>query len=126
MWNGSDLEAPYSLRGVVQRLRPRSGYPAVIPQPLYLYAEYYGESGELDVCVDLVRILMDDDGDVTDEVEEACYGPYSLTLHPGRFVQGRSYVLRALPLPEWGVYELRLRVAGVEAPLISERLHAEG
>ena len=125
LWNGSDLQAPYSLRGAFLRLRPGSEFPAVVRHPLYVYVEYYGSAGEYDVWVDLVRLVVDNDGDVIDESEEASYGPYSLELLPDLFVQGRSYVLRMLPLSEPGVYELRLRVGGVDHHLISERFIVE-
>jgi hypothetical protein len=72
-----------------------------------------------------VRFVTDDNGDAVDEIELAIFGPFVFTPDPGRFVQGRSYVVRSLPLPEPGVYELRLRVGGLGIPLITERLYAE-
>ncbi len=96
LWNAGAPDAPYTLRNVVHRVRLASGYPGVAPGPFYLYAEYYGEQGEFDVWIDLVRMTTDEDGDEVDEVEETCNGPYTLALHPDRFVQvGRMCCIRS-------------------------------
>jgi hypothetical protein len=125
IWNANDPEAPYTLRGVIQSLRPRTGYPTYLAQPVHLYAEFFGEAGERDVWFDLVRLVFDADGDLADEVEETVFGPFSLNLTPNLFVQGRWYVLRRVPFPAAGLYEFRLRIAGVSAPLIAERVQLE-
>ncbi len=125
IWNADDPDAPYTLRGVVQRFRPPPGYPAIYRRPVYLYVEYFGGSEECEIWFDLVRFVSDDDGEAVDEIELASFGPFVFNPDPGRFVQGRSYVVRSLPLPEPGVYELRLRIGGVGMPLITERLFAE-
>lgn len=125
IWNGNDPDAPYTLRGVMQVFRPPSGFPAIYRRTVYLYVEYVGGSSELEVWFDLVRIISDEDGDEIDDVELASFGPFVLSPDPNRFVQGRSYAVRSLPLPESGVYELRLRVDGQVVPLITERLYAE-
>lgn len=125
IWNANDPEAPYTLRGVIHSLCPRTGYPTYLDQPLHLYVEYYGEAGEQDVWFDLVRLVFDDDGDLTDEVEETVFGPFSLNLLPNRFVQGRCYVLRRVPFPSAGLYEFRMRVGGVAEPLITQRVQLE-
>ncbi len=126
IWNANDPEAPYTLRGVLRGFRPRSSFPAVTPQPVFVYAEYFGEAGEYDVWFDLVRLVMGDDGEMVDEADETTFGPYSLRLLPDLFAQGRSYVLRRVPFSEPGLYELRLRVGGVSQHLIAERLFVEG
>jgi hypothetical protein len=54
------------------------------------------------------------------------FGPFALRLLPDQFVQARQYVLRRVAFPTPGVYELRLRIGGVTASLVAERLFLEG
>ena len=124
-WNGSDPEAPYVLSGALHSFCPPQGYPAVSGHPFHLYVAFIGEGEEQDVWFDLVRLIHDEDGDVVDELEETAFGPFTLNLLPNRFVQGRWYVLRHVTLPVPGLCEFRLRLGGVEEPLLSERIQLE-
>ena len=125
IYDGNNPVAPYTLRGMLTELRPFRAFPLVWNQPIYLFAQYFGEDGEFEVWFDLVQLVYDEADEVVDEVEEASYGPFMLHLAPGRFVHSRSYLLRRVPFTEPGVYEFRLRVAGVMEPLVSEHLLVE-
>lgn len=89
--------SPYILRGPLSLFRPTGPFPLVWHEPAYLCAEFFGDAGEYEVWFDLVRFVVNDDGEVVDEVDETCYGPFAMTMPAGVFVQGRSYPLRVLP-----------------------------
>jgi hypothetical protein len=93
---------------------------------VFLYTEFFGDAGEYEVWFDLIRFVMDRDGEIVDEIEDTCYGPYSMTMPSGVFVQGRSYPLRVLPFQAPGLHEFRLRVAGVFNVLAAVRFMVEG
>jgi hypothetical protein len=125
IWNANDPDAPYTLRGVFHRIRPRAGYPSALDRSVSVHVEYDAGVGAYDVWLELVRLELDEEGEVADEVEETSFGPFVLTIDVERFVHGRMYVLRKFPLAGPGLYELRLRVSGVDSPLVTERLFAE-
>lgn len=120
-------DTPYSLNGLLTEIRPRGHFPLVLGFPVSLFVEYFGQAGEYEVWIDLVRLTYDDDsGVVLDAVEEASYGPFVLNLLPDLFVQSRWYYLRKVPITEPGLHEFRLRVAGVSDPLYVQRLFVRG
>ena len=118
--------SPYILHGPLSLFRPTGDFPTVWHEPVYLYAEFFGDAGEHEVWFDLVRFVTDESGEVTDEVDEGCYGPFELQLSPATFIQGRSYPLRKLPFQAAGLHEFQLRIAGVYNVLASVRFFVEG
>ena len=120
-FDGATADSPYSLHGLLSVLRPDGEFPLVWHEPVYLYAEYFGDAGDYEVWFDLIRFVTDDTGEIADEIDEGCYGPFLVTLVPNAFINGRSYFLLKLPLQAAGVHEFQLRVAGVSEPLIAHR-----
>ena len=114
-------DSPYSLNGLLAVFKAGSDFPVVWHEPVYLYAEYFGAGGDYEVWFDLFRFATDEDGEILDEIEEAGYGPFVLTLAPDAFVNRRSYYLGKLPFQAAGVHEFRLRIAGMYEPLIAQR-----
>ena len=48
-YDANDIEAPYSLRNVLTRIRRNAAPSSLIKQPIYLYAEFFGEIGEYEI-----------------------------------------------------------------------------
>jgi len=117
--------SPYILRGSLSLFYPVGDFPVVWHEPVYLYVEFFGDAGEFEIWFDLVRYVFGEDGEIADEVDEGCYGPFELRLPPATFVQGRSYPLKKLPLPAPEVYEVQLRIAGKYDVLASTRFLVE-
>jgi len=118
--------SPYILRGPLSLFRTSGPFPVIWQDPMFLYAEYFGDAGEYEVWFDLVRFVVDEDDEIADEFEDTCYGPFSMTMPPGVFIQGRSYPLRILPFQAAGLHEFRLRIAGVYNVLACVRFMVEG
>ncbi len=126
IWNAHDAEAPYTLRGMLAAIQPTGEFPLVWDQPMSVFAQFFGAPGEYEVWVELVRLVFDESGEIHDEVEQATYGPFVIALEGTYFLRGRALFLRRVPFSAPGIYEFRLRAAGVFAPLASERLSVEG
>ena len=118
-------DSPYTARGFLSVFRLSGDVPAVWHDPVYLYVEFFGDPGVYEIWFDLVRFVFDESGDIADEIDEGCYGPFDLRLPPAMFIQGRSYPLKKLPLTGPGVYEFQLRVAGKSEVLLSTRFLVE-
>lgn len=125
LYDGNNPVAPYTLCSMLTVLHPDRPFPILWSEPICLFAQYFGPEGEFEVWVDLVRLVYDEADEVVDEFEETSYGPFVLGMMPGRFIQSRFYLLRRVPFTEPGVYEFRLRVAGVTEPLATEHLLVE-
>lgn len=119
-YNPFDPEAPYTLRGVVNYIRPEDdyGYPLCV-ETLWIYAELYGEPGRYYARALLTRV--DDDGeDVGRPVTLFDQRPAVARL--GAFVSGVRFRLSHVVFGTPGVYEFRLLLDGFDEPLASERV----
>ncbi len=124
MFDAAHRESPYTLHNLLSTVRAVDPEAIKSTLPIYAYVEYFGPAGEYEIWIDVVFLGYDE---VTDdeETEVATYGPFDVRLAEGRFVQGRSYSLRHIPLFRAGIYGFQLKAAGVFEPLISQRLLVE-
>ena len=107
-------------------VRPRGDFPLTWDKPMYAFAQFYGQPGECEVWIEEVRLVQDDSGEIVDEDEPVAFGPFVVTLDGPYFVHGRAFFLRKVPFTAPGLYEFRLRVAGLFNVVIAERLLVEG
>ncbi len=121
-YDANDAVAPYSLNHVLARIRRVVPTSLLVAQPVYLYAEFFGEPGEYEIWIDLVEIGYDGD---SGGIEVTTYGPFDLALFPGAFVSSRFYCLKHVPFPGVGLFEFQLKVAGVFEPLLTHRIYVE-
>ena len=117
-----DIASPYSLHHVLTRIRRVTNASALVTQPIYLYAEFFGTTGDYEIWIDLVEIGYDVD---SVEAEVTSYGPFDLTVMPDTFVCSRFYCLKHVPFPKMGVFEFRISAAGVLEPLTTHRFYVE-
>ncbi len=121
-YDTNDIAAPYSLHHVLTRIRRVMNTSALITQPIYLYAEFFGAPGDYEIWIDLVEIGYDAG---SGEAEVTSFGPFDLTVLPDTFVCSRFYCLKHVPFPNAGVFEFRLNAAGVFEPLTTHRFYVE-
>ena len=120
-------DSPYSLCGILSVFHVRTGFPVVWREPVWWYVEFHGLPADHKVWFDIVRLVYDEEeSQIVDEVEEASYGPFVLTLLPEVFIHSRSYYLPKIPFNAPGLHEFRLRVAAVPDVLCSQRLFVMG
>lgn len=118
-------DAPYTLHNLLSTVRIVELEVLSTTKPVFAYAEYFGPAGDYEIWIDVV--FLGYDGmmrDVEDE-DVAGYGSFDVRLTEKRFVHGRCYFLRHIPLSLPGIYEFQLKAAGVFEPLISQRLLVE-
>ncbi len=122
VFDSNQPESPYTLRGMLTAIRMIKSFPSTTDEPVYLYVEYFGSAGYYEAWFDVEHLLYNGDGENDGEEPVGSYGPFDLKLFPEMFVHSRFYVLRRVPYPIAGIYEFRLRIAGIEEPLITQRL----
>jgi hypothetical protein len=125
-WNSADTEARYSLLGLFTDIRPKGTFPLVWDRPLYTFVQFFGSPGEYEVWIELVRLVQDETGEILDETEAVVFGPFDLKIATPFFIHGRSFYLKTVPFDAPGLFEFRIRVAGVYDVLVTERLFVEG
>lgn len=118
-----DGETPYSLRGLLTKLRPDDdyGYPWCVEQ-VYLFAQLYGEPGRYMARIELVP-LREDGADARPPV--SIYGPVPVRVRDGSFVDGVWFTLARTPFDAPAVYEFRLLLDGYPDPLAAEYILLE-
>ncbi len=125
VWNAGDAEGRYNLVGLLTELRPKGTFTLVWDLPIHAFVQFFGNPGRYDIWIEMVRLIQDDDGEVLDELEAVVFGPFEINLGD-RFVSGRNFPLVAVPFDRPGLYEFRVRVAGVYDVLAAERILVEG
>ena len=115
-------EAPYTLHNLLSMVRIVDPEALSTTKPIYAYLEFFGPAGLYEVWLDLVSLEYDTYGE---EFELTNYGPFSLALPEGKFVQGRCYCLRHVPFFSTGLYEFQLRIAGLYHTVASQSLFVE-
>ena len=126
VWNSADTEAPYNLRGLMTSVAVRGDFPLVYHKPIHVLVQFFGSHGEYEVWIELVRLVQDERGEVLDETEAVVFGPFELNITEGFFIHGRAFFLKTVPFDAPGLFEFRVRVAGVYDVLVTERLFVEG
>ena len=126
MWNSADAEARYNLIGLLTSIAPRGEFPFRLEQPLYAFVQFFGEPGKHEVWIEMVHLIQDESGEVIDEYEALEFGPFELNITGRFFVHDRAFCLRKVPFDSPGLYEFRIRIAGVYDALATERLFVEG
>lgn len=126
VWNAADPEGRYSLLGLLTDIRPKGTFPLVWDRPIYAFVQFFGAPGEYEVWIEVVRLIRDDYGEVLDETEAVAFGPFDLNITESRFIHGRSYPMRRVPFDAPGLFEFRVRLAGVYDVVVAERLLVEG
>jgi hypothetical protein len=126
VWNSADVEAPYNLIGLLTSLAPRGDFPFRLESPIYAFVQFFGHPGKYEVWIEMIHLNQDESGEVIDENDSLEFGPFELNINAQFFVHGRAFCLRKVPFDSPGLYEFRVRVAGVYDSLASERLFVEG
>jgi len=126
VWNSSDGEAPYNLRGLLTSIAVRGDFPLVYHRPIHTFVQFFGSLGEYEVWIEVVRLVQDDEGEFVDETEAVVFGPFEIAITKIAFLHGRSFPLKKVPFDAPGYFEFRVRVAGVYDVIIAERLFVEG
>ncbi len=97
--------AAYTLENVLAELIPAEGsaFPLELPEA-WLFFQAQGDAGTYDLMLDLVR--LDDEGEDADEA--TTWGPMTLLISEGAWIESRGWALAHLPPDAPGEYELRL------------------
>ena len=112
----------YSLGRIVVNIRPEGdGEVPFTVARLFAYIQLFGEPGEYDVSIHLVRLAWDElEGELP--ILLATWGPYRCPITGLDLVESHAFALSNVPFDETGVFEFRLRVDGIDDPLCQERL----
>jgi hypothetical protein len=112
----------YSLGRIVVNIRPDPGdeLPFTVAR-LFAYVQLYGELGDNDLRVQLVRVSWDEEGiEQSDEV--ATWGPFACPITGLDLVETHGFVLAKVPFEKAGLFEFQLWVDGHPEPIGWERI----
>ncbi len=124
-------EAGFSLGRIITHVEPATGFPFRFDK-LFIYFQYWGDPGEYQVRIRLVKLDFEDDDERVMQLGPGGE-PWEFRMTSRRpvvvsglnFVEELGYPIGLVPFPEPGIYEFQLWADGIDEPIVREQVLAE-